>query len=231
MLKPQKTILIIDDNPVDCEAYRRYLLSDSRYQYRIVEAETGEQGLELYSQHQPDCILLDFLLPDFDGLEFFSELKGQTQETLPPVIILTGQGKESIAVQAIKSGVQDYLVKGETNREKLQQAVSCAIEESSLRQELQKSEERFRTSVENLMDCFGIYSAIRDEAGEIVDFRIDYVNAAACKNNGMTREEQIGKKLCELLPIYKETGLFAEYCQVVNTGKQCVKKDRDLRIL
>jgi PAS domain S-box-containing protein len=89
---------------------------------------------------------------------------------------------------------------------------------------LREGEQRFRTSIENMLDCFGIYSAIRDPSGRIVDFRIEYVNAAACASNRMGREEQVGGRLCELMPAHRETGLFDEYCQVVETGKPLVKE-------
>ncbi|MCT7982253.1 PAS domain-containing protein [Laspinema sp. A4] len=89
--------------------------------------------------------------------------------------------------------------------------------------ELQQREELFRTSVENLLDCFGIYTSVRDESGEIIDFRIEYVNAAACTSNGLSREEQIGKRVCDLFPGYRTSGLFDEYCQVVETRKPLVK--------
>ncbi|MFQ4146071.1 PAS domain S-box protein [Chlorogloeopsis sp. ULAP02] len=92
-------------------------------------------------------------------------------------------------------------------------------------QQLQESEELFRTSVENMLDCFGVYCAIRDESGRITDFRVEYVNDAACLNNLMTREEQIGQGLCEILPGHRDCGLFDEYCQVVETGKPLVKDE------
>lgn len=90
--------------------------------------------------------------------------------------------------------------------------------------ELLHSEERFRTSVENMLDCFGIYSAVRDGSGQILDFKVEYVNAAACTNNLMTKEEQMGKGLCELLPAHRKTGLFDEYCRVVETGTPLIKE-------
>jgi signal transduction histidine kinase len=89
---------------------------------------------------------------------------------------------------------------------------------------LRESEERFRTAVESMLDCFGIYSAVRDGDGQIVDFRIEYVNAAACDNNLMQRQEQIGRLLCEILPGHRESGLLAEYCRVVETGEPLVKE-------
>jgi PAS domain S-box-containing protein len=89
-------------------------------------------------------------------------------------------------------------------------------------QSLQVSEERFRTSVENMLDSFGIYAAVRDPAGRIVDFRIEYVNQAACESNQMTREQQLGHGLLEILPAHRDSGLFEQYCQVVETGRPLI---------
>jgi PAS domain S-box-containing protein len=74
-----------------------------------------------------------------------------------------------------------------------------------------------------MLDCFGIYSAIRDRGGNIVDFKIEYLNSAALASNCMT-PEHIGQRLCELLPAYRENGLFLESCQVVETGKPLIKE-------
>ena len=89
---------------------------------------------------------------------------------------------------------------------------------------LRESEEKFRSSIENMLDCFGIYSSIRDVTGKIVDFRIDYVNEAACTSNLMSKEEQLGKLLCELWPNRRKSGLFDKYCDVVETGKPLIKE-------
>lgn len=214
----QRTVLIIDDSAEDRATYRRYLLQDPNYTYKILEEEYGENGLELCRQMLPDVILLDFLLPDIDGLEFISELKTQLGANNLPVVMLTGHGNEAIAVAAMKSGVQDYLIKGKTTSESLRLAIHNVVERVRLQSLLEKGEERFRTSVETMLDCFGIYTSVRDQSGQIVDFLVDYVNTAACANNGTSQAEQIGKRLLELLPSYWE-GLFDEYCWVVETGK------------
>jgi PAS domain S-box-containing protein len=224
MRENQATILIIDDSPEDRAAYRRYLLQDDLYTYTILEEEYGENGLELCRLVKPDAILLDFLLPDIDGLEFLRELKTQIGRADLPVVMLTGQGNEAIAVRAIKGGAQDYLVKGTTTPESLRLAIHSVVEQAHLRWQLERSEQRFRTSVENMLDCFGIYSAVRDRSGRIVDFLVEYVNAAACAENGMTKEEQIGKRLLELLPAHRQVELFDDYCQVVETGKPLLKE-------
>ncbi|WP_445635086.1 histidine kinase [Nostoc sp. DSM 114161] len=218
------TVLIIDDSPEDRQVYRRYLLQDQEHSYTILEAELGEEALALYQQFQPEGILLDFMLPDMDGLEFLAELQQQSKATMPAVIMLTGYGNESVAVQAMKSGVQDYLIKGQTTAERLRSTIYSAIKNTQLRQQLQCSEERFRTSVENMLDCFGICSAIRNDTGEILDFCVDYVNAAACEFTQIDKEEQLGKGLCEVLPYFRASDLFDDCCQVVETGNPLAKE-------
>jgi PAS domain S-box-containing protein len=84
---------------------------------------------------------------------------------------------------------------------------------------LRRSEERFRTSVESLLDSFAILTAVRDASGTLVDFRIEYVNDAACTDNRLPRESQVGQKLLELFPAHRGTRLFDTYRRVVDTGE------------
>ncbi|MBD1913816.1 MULTISPECIES: PAS domain S-box protein [unclassified Leptolyngbya] len=119
-------------------------------------------------------------------------------------------------VTDVTSLVQSY-------RQMRDQAVANAEEIKRSAAALQDSEKRFRTSVENMLDCFAIYRALRNEAGEIVDFQAEYVNDAVCLTTQLTREQHLSQGLCELLPAHQSNGLFAEYCQVVETGKPLVK--------
>jgi signal transduction histidine kinase len=126
-------ILIVDDSPEDREVYKRMLAQDPEHQYEFLEAETGEEGLRLARDERPDCLLLDYRLPDVDGLEFLSHMPA---EKLMPVIVLTGQGSEAVAVEAMKGGAQDYLLKGAVARDRLQHAVHNAIEKVALRRKV-----------------------------------------------------------------------------------------------
>jgi PAS domain S-box-containing protein len=111
---------------------------------------------------------------------------------------------------------------------KIQRLVGFAediTERKQVDEALSISEERFRTAVETMLDCFGIYTSIRDESGQIQDFRTEYLNPAACESDRVVMEEVIGKRLCELLPNHRESGLFDEYATVVETGNPLIKED------
>jgi len=134
-------ILIVDDSPEDREIYRRFLAADRGREVRFVATETGEEGLDAAGRDRPDCILLDYRLPDLDGLEFLRRLQAGPRPAPasgpPPVIVLTGQGNEAVAVAAMKSGAQDYLVKDEITETVLLRAVDNAIEKAALRAEVE----------------------------------------------------------------------------------------------
>jgi DNA-binding response OmpR family regulator len=185
MATPTYTLLIVEDFPEDRERYRRCLLTDPSCTYCLLEAESVAEGLELCQTQAVDAVLLDYMLPDADGLEFIRSLLDQSNGSSPPVVMVTGEGHERVAVQAIKMGAEDYLVKRDLTPKLLQSTLRSAIENTRLRLQLQQCRERFQISVDNMLDCFGIYSAIRDEAGQITDFRFEYLNTAALESNQM----------------------------------------------
>jgi PAS domain S-box-containing protein len=97
-------------------------------------------------------------------------------------------------------------------------------ERKAVEHALRRSEERFRASVENLLDGFAIFATVRDETGEIVDFRYEYINEAGCQLVQRPRSEILGNTMCSLLPNHRETELFEEYVQVVETGEPLIKE-------
>jgi PAS domain S-box-containing protein len=139
-----RTVLIVEDSIKDRETYRRYLLKDQRYTYQILETASGEEGLQLCLTTKPDVILLDYFLPDVDGLNFLAQLKTKKQQTNLPVVMLAAQGNESLAVAAMKNGAADYLVKGKITPESLHHAVHNVMEGNRLKRQLMQSQEQKR---------------------------------------------------------------------------------------
>ncbi len=127
MITSELKILLIDNSPEDRELLRRQLMQDSEYSYHFFEEETGRRGLEMCEVIHPDCILLDYGLPDINGLQFLAELLDGAHTMPFPVVMLT-RGDEAVAMQAMKRGAQDYLVKGKMTPESLHRAVHNAIE-------------------------------------------------------------------------------------------------------
>jgi signal transduction histidine kinase/DNA-binding NarL/FixJ family response regulator len=128
-------ILIVDDSEIDRVTYRRYLESGSSLSCQILDCDSAATALQLCAQDCPDVILLDYLLPDSDGIEFLQDL-AELLEILPPVIMLTGQGNEEVAVEAMKQGAKDYLVKGHLTRQKLLNSIALVMAEQKLQSQL-----------------------------------------------------------------------------------------------
>ena len=128
MAQTPLTILCVDDSTADRTLYRHFLGSTGLYTF--LEAATGEEGLRSCQTTQPDCLILDFYLPDMDGFEFLDTLQAETVSLPYPVIILTGQGTEQLAVQAMHRGVQDYIVKDDLSAGTLRRVIANAVEDA-----------------------------------------------------------------------------------------------------
>ncbi len=130
-----KKILLIDDNEQDRQLYRRFLGKQLGHErVELAEATTGEEAVAQFVAVQPDCVLLDYNLPDTDGLDLLIRLK----ELAPPnslcVVMITGGGNEALAVRALNTGALDYLVKQQFDPELLGKTVRHAIEKNEWRQ-------------------------------------------------------------------------------------------------
>jgi PAS domain S-box-containing protein len=188
-----QTVLLVDDCPEDRLTYRRYLSHSQRHSYSIIEAETGDEALLLCQQQFPDLVLLDYVLPDMDGIEFLDELKkNQFERANLPVIMLTGQGNEQIAVQAMKSGAAEYLVKNNLTPESLRLAIKNIEERQAALKIRQQTEETLQVYAAELEELYnhapcGYHSL--DADGTFIR-----INDTELKMLGYNREELVDKK-------------------------------------
>ncbi len=134
-------VLVIDDNPADRDLYKQYLIDDYKQGYEFSELGLGEDGIKVCETDDFDCILLDYNLPDLDGVEFLNLMDKQTKTRIP-VIMLTGQGNETIAADALRAGATDYLPKRVVSTESLKRTIGNAVEKFHLRKAIEKQTHR-----------------------------------------------------------------------------------------
>jgi CheY-like chemotaxis protein len=134
-------ILIVDDSETDRFTYRRYLEATEQVGCQIWECESAAAALDLCASNCPNLILLDYLMPDLDGLQFLQEL-AERVAIVPPTIMLTGQGNELVAVEAMKHGAIDYLVKGQLTPLKLVNAIANALSAQKLQSQIARQHQQ-----------------------------------------------------------------------------------------
>ena len=156
MSAPPIRLLLVEDDKVDRLACRRALMADRSHAFEVIEAETGQEGLDLAASCRPDCILLDYHLPDVTGLEFLTRFgagAGAGAGSTPvPVMMLTGADSAAVAAESMRRGARDYLVKDTEGRylELLAGAVRRMLREQKLLSEKLQIEAKFRTLVEQI---------------------------------------------------------------------------------
>lgn len=137
-------VLIIDDSIEDCEFYTRILSRSKSHSYQTTQAHEGAEGIEAAKSGHFECILLDFNLPDMDALEILNTLVDHPDYNCPPIIILTGMGNERIAVDAMKAGACEYLVKDQLTPTSLEYAILHALQNRNLESELKKAHRQLK---------------------------------------------------------------------------------------
>ena len=142
-------VLVVDDDAVDREAVRR-CLRQSGVMVEVDEAESAAETLRRIASSSYDCVVLDYHLPDLDGVALLRRLRETVSHV--PVVMLTGRGDEQTAVELMKAGAVDYVPKASLTPERLATSLRHATQLSAAtaarqraEQELREQELRFRT--------------------------------------------------------------------------------------
>jgi len=141
-------ILLVEDNPADADLLQEILEEAEEMPWSLVHVEQLKEALSTVQTNNFDVVLLDLSLPDKQGLGTVAK----THETVPdlPIVVLTGLNDKVTALEALRQGAQDYLVKGKIDSELLTRSIRHAIERSQTLKRLRQSEEKLQQLNEEL---------------------------------------------------------------------------------
>ncbi len=132
-------VVIIEDSPEDRDEIRRLLLNGSDRHYQFAETETGSAGILAVLdtvEGPPDCVVLDYKLPDMDALEVLAAIVDPNGITACPVVVLTGYADARLGSAVLKGGAQDFIGKASMTAEGLTRALENATERWAMVREL-----------------------------------------------------------------------------------------------
>lgn len=202
-------ILLVDDDEVDRAAVRRHI-ETNELPYELRTAVSKDEALDRLREAASDVVLLDYDLSDGTGLELLSQL----DET--PTIIITGHGSEQIAIEAMRRGACDYLIKDVESHylKMLPVTIRNVLRRKRSEWELRESESKLRHIYENAPVM--MYSI--DEEGRIYN-----VNEKWLQEMGFTRDEVIGHKID--LVMTPESGQRAHRKEIPRFWRQGYARD------
>ncbi len=148
MNKKPISVLLIEDNPRDAEIIENQLLVAQEFgapDFMLTHVRYLTEGFAHLQSNSVDVILLDLNLPDVSGLDTFATIHSHTPQT--PVVVLSGMLDENLAVQAVRAGAQDYLLKDDVNSGLLTRALQYAIERKQLEEKMQQHQEHLEALV------------------------------------------------------------------------------------
>jgi PAS domain S-box-containing protein len=167
MVNKPINVLFIEDNAGDARLIREMLVEADVVRFKLECADRLSSGLERLAEGGIDCVLLDLTLPDSHELDTFARVQAQAPEI--PIVVITGLDDETLAIEAVRRGAQDYLVKSYLVGYVLARTIRHAIERKRMEEEL----ERYRKHLEELVEqrtaeVLGINSELQAEIAERV---------------------------------------------------------------
>jgi PAS domain S-box-containing protein len=173
-------VLLVEDNPEDVLLFQRMLSHLPYMSYQLERVERLSEALIRVGADEIDIVLLDLSLPDSSGLDSFVRL--HAVDTRVPIIVYTGLDDEALAIRTVQEGAQDYIVKGQVDKNLLLRAIRYAIERQRVRAAISTANDLLRALIDNIPDQ--VY--VKDTASRFVS-----VNLATAHFFGKTSPEQL----------------------------------------
>lgn len=181
MVKQAINALLIEDSPDDT-AMIQEIFNEPGCEVALDTAEKLSVGLERIARDGLDVIILDMNLPDSSGLDTLKKVLAKACNI--PIVVLTGLSDESVGVEAVRQGAQDYIIKGELSGRLLKRSICYAIERKRIAIGLKASENKLQT----IASVLGEGLLVVDAAG-----RLTFMNSEAEKLLGWRQQELYGR--------------------------------------
>jgi signal transduction histidine kinase len=139
-------ILLVEDSPSDAALLQESLTQSGLERFEFTHAERWAEAAKKLRQEQFDVMLLDLSLPDRTGRDTFLQARAEASHL--PIVVLTGSADESVGLEAVRHGIQDYLIKGQADGRQTARAIRYAIERKRLEEALQKIQAELEKRVE-----------------------------------------------------------------------------------
>lgn len=203
---PKIKVLLVEDNEADVKLVQRMLRHIQNQIFDVTTISRLETAIKELRKFKYDVVLLDLGLPDSKGISTFSTIHEKFPDI--PAVIFTVLGDETIGINAVSLGAQDYLVKGTSDSRMMAKAILYAIERKRLELRLKQKAEALVNSIREAQSAeenLAQLAAIVEQADEAI-FRknLDGViltwNRGAKKMYGYSEEEIIGKPVSFLMP-------------------------------
>src|SRR4051812_41233035 len=206
-------VLIVEDDVDDVLVLREDLaLAPVSFQVEI--APTLKAALERLSGGGIDVVVCDLTLPDSKGLETFHALAAHPSQM--PIIVLSGLSDESLALETVEQGAQDYLVKGQYDQRLLVRSLRYAIKRAEADRALERERNLLRSVIDNLIDA--IY--VKDKEGRYL-----LGNVAHASQLGLdSPEEVVGRRSTDLFTEETASSFRADDEKVMRTGEPIVNR-------
>lgn len=147
-------VLLVEDSPSDADLLQQTLGGTRAGSFEFTWVECLDDALRLLGQKSHDVLLLDLSLPDSSGPETFRRARKAAPGI--PVVVLTGSHDEGVGLAAVREGVQDYLVKGETDGPQIVRAIRYAIERKQAAEALLRAKEEWERTFDSVPDLIAI---------------------------------------------------------------------------
>ena len=180
--------LLVEDNPGDARLILELLAEVQTDQFELERVDRLEPAMERLGRAGVDVVLLDLGLPDSEGLETF--WRAHREAPGEPIVVISGIDDERVALEAVRSGAQDYVVKGRIEGPLLARVIRYAIERKRAEREIVVREERFRALVEHSADAI----ALLDREGVVT-----YASQSTSRVLGHSAEELCGRSALGLI--------------------------------